>query len=130
MQQSALEWHDTTLCALEPRASDVAIELDAYVHISEGIPGRDSGTGWGQAIEIVITSATVSGGVEQDARLSDGRLRVNGRDYEGLLPVPFSATGGVRLDLEAGSQSVSICGSDIRVIAVGEPVFVEKFPGA
>lgn len=45
MPNSAIELHDSAVTARRRRGGRVVLHLDAYVHVSDGEPGVDPGSG-------------------------------------------------------------------------------------
>ena len=59
MPNAAIELHDSSVTAIRMEGSDVVIDLDAYVHVSEGAPGIDAGTGWTQRVRMTVCDGVV-----------------------------------------------------------------------
>src|SRR5690606_33839184 len=130
---AAIELHDSVLERLEPRPAALEIHFShAYLHRSPGEPGVDPGTGWSQRAILAIRSGTVDGALPPlPADVADGRLRVPGTVHENCIPVPFEHGGAVELTLELSTGHViTVAGSKAALQLVGEPQFIEDFPGA
>ncbi len=54
MPNLAIELHDSRVTGIRTEGSDVVLDLDAYVHLSDGEPGVDAGTGWTRPIRITV----------------------------------------------------------------------------
>jgi hypothetical protein len=127
---AAVELHDSDVVAVESGAAAVVVRLAAYVHRSEGRPGIDSGSGWTQPVELVF-----AGGIVEErppglpCTLDDGR--VSGRvEFAGMVPLPASVSSAVRFEAQGlCGERLAVRGTELKVVAVGEAVFVESFPG-
>lgn len=91
-----VEFHDSEVRLIEHPQGSVRMFFEpAYIHVSNGRPGVDSGEGHVQAAELVFETATCDEiPPECSGALSDGAVTVDGVSYS-LLPVPFIATGEV-----------------------------------
>jgi hypothetical protein len=62
--------------------------------------------------------------------LWEGSLQVGNQRIENIIPLPLDYQGAVTLVLVAQDESrVVIRGSAISATLVGEPKFIEEFPG-
>ena len=62
--------------------------------------------------------------------LSEGSLRVGHQTIENIIPLPLDYRRDVQLTLVTQTDSgVIVRGSAISATPVGEPKFVEEFPG-
>jgi hypothetical protein len=104
----------------------------AYIHQSDGRPAIDAGTGWTQHAVIRVRGDVVSGSLtELPCDLSSGYLALNGQHSDNLIPIPLSCDGDVELHLtSAFGESVRACGNRVTLELLGEPDYVEQFPGA
>jgi hypothetical protein len=138
--RSAIELHDSTVLRVNNEGNDVVIDLDAYLHRSEGEPGRDPGTGWTQLARFRLSEGHVrcDPGDIGSFEILHGSLRVGEELFGNVLPVPLArearvevALEGFVLDGDAEGQDVSLRadGCAIEVMLVGAPSFVEDFPG-
>src|SRR5262249_61391180 len=73
---AAIEIHDSVLNAIAAAQDRVTMWLDpAYVHQSSGRPGYDPGSGWSQAVEIVLFGGQIETPLpEMPCTLDDGRV--------------------------------------------------------
>lgn len=95
MPNRAIEFHDSTLDSIiVTENGDVILHLpSAYVHESQGEPGRETGSGWVQEARIYVMGATVASSLlELPCDLRDGEIRVDGEIFQ-LLPIPFDRHG-------------------------------------
>jgi len=92
MNHRAIECHDSTLLSVT-LGRDLQLELSAYVHVSEGEPGRDAGTGWEQEFELVLTDAVVEETPPGSVEITDGRIEVDEQVFAGLIPLPYLSAG-------------------------------------
>jgi hypothetical protein len=117
---------DSKVLQLTFTSSSLRIVLDAYVHVSQGKPGFDAGTGWSQQLQLVLGAAEL---LERPAALplwlSAGAVDGD----QGLLPVPLQRPGPVQLLLEGAEGRLQARGEGLAVEELSEPVFVERFAG-
>jgi len=130
MQRRAIEFHDSELLFVRREGPNLRLRLDAYVHVSHGEPGRDSGTGWTQDVDFILRDARVdvpapAGRLE----LADGRLRIGDRVLEGLVPLPFEEVGAVKLELDGIGGKFCATATSLSLLEAGEARFVEDVPG-
>jgi hypothetical protein len=125
----ALELHDSEVGACRSRDQDLCIAFSAaYVHHSEGAPGVDSGSGYVQALEMLLQQASWSGSLPSClGRLSDGRISAGGQHLQ-LVPLPCDLNGPVRLELTfQNGEALAVTAARMTVRFTGEPRFVESF---
>ena len=134
LENSAIELHDSVFAHIAQRGERIEISLaPAYVHKSNGVPGVDAGTGWIQNVTIVLEGGHVEGELPNlPCELSDGMLIIRDQAFENEIPLPLDQDGPVllRLDEMWSNRSISFRGSRIVVTVLGEPKYVEQFPGA
>jgi hypothetical protein len=131
VMNAAIEFHDSDVTAIELAGDSVVVRLLAYVHRSDGIPGKDAGTGWTQAVEMVF-----AGGVVEDQPTSlpcglyDGQVS-GGAELDGMVSLPTSIKSTVRFEaLTSCSEQLTVRGTGLEVVPVAEGKFIETFPGA
>jgi len=126
---SAIEFHDSEVAAVEPSAGALDIRFSAaYVHRSEGEPGRDPGAGYLQAVHLRFEH-TVWSGEPADCvgKLSDGDLFLDDVNI-GLVPLPYAAEGRVRFRLNfANGAELAVEALSVALAQAGEARFVENF---
>lgn len=128
----AIEIYDSTLTSLVKEGQRVVVDLQpAYIHRSTGTPGVDPGGGWAQDVILVVEQATIDGSVpDLPCDLWEGSLRVGHQTIENIIPLPLDYRGDVQLMLVTQTESgVIVRGSAISATPVGEPKFIEEFPG-
>ena len=109
---------------------DLRLRLDAYVHLSAGEPGLDPGTGSSQEVDVLVREASVAAvPTETFLWISEGSVEIEG-SARSSLPLPFEASGAVRLHWTGAEGRLVVAGRGLSVIPLGEPVFVERFPGS
>lgn len=131
-RRTAIEIYDSTLVSVADDGGHVVIDLKpAYIHRSTGTPGVDPGGGWAQDVILRVENGRIDGGVpEMPSDLWEGSLQVGNQKIENVIPLPLDYQGAVTLILVAQDESrVVIRGSAISAILVGEPKFIEEFPG-
>ena len=130
MANRAIEFHDSTLDSIiaAERGGVILHFSSAYIHESQGEPGRDAGSGWVQEARIHVLGAAVAGELlELPCDLRDGKLQVNGELFQ-LLPIPFDRHGSIQFDLECmpmGSK-IRITGAGLRLEMIGVATYVEE----
>jgi hypothetical protein len=125
-----IEFHDSRVADIGKR--DVAVIvyfLPAYLHISEGRPAFDPGTGWFQEARLIFADASVSNGFPVfPCVVMDGELVVDGERYENWFPVPLEVTKPTELRLTFDSiHTVTVIGRAVRLELLGDPKYVEEF---
>jgi len=133
MTNRAIEIHDSKLQSIAISAGHVVLDFSsAYIHQSDGRPSIDAGTGWTQHAVIRVRGDVVSGSLtELPCDLSSGYLTLNGQHSDNLIPIPLSCDGDVELRLtSAFAESVQVRGNRVTLELLGEPDYVEQFPGA
>src|SRR5580658_9221269 len=131
-RRTAMEIYDSTLVSVADEGGHVVIDFKpAYIHRSTGTPGVDPGGGWAQDVVLRVENGTIDGGVpEMPCDLWEGSLQVGNQKIENIIPLPLDYEGAVTLILVAQDENrVVIRGSAISAILVGEPKFIEEFPG-
>ena len=90
------------------------------------------GTGWTQHAVIRVRGDVVTGSLtELPCDLSSGYLTLNGEHSDNLIPIPLSCDGDVELHLTSTfAESVQVRGNRVTLELLGEPNYVEQFPGA
>jgi hypothetical protein len=125
-----LEFHDSTLSAVNQTAEDVEVGLDAYVHRWDALSDSWKGTGWMQPVRVLISEVGGRSVVPiLPVEISDGHLAVATIIHDHLVRLPFNASGGVRLWLQlTNGDVVDFNGRAVQIDAVGEARFVEDLP--
>jgi hypothetical protein len=128
----AIEIYDSTLASVADDGGHAIVDLKpAYIHRSTGTPGVDPGGGWAQDVILRVENGTIEGGVpEMPCDLWEGSLQVGNQTIENIIPLPLDYQGAVTLILVAQDESrVVVRGSAISATLIGEPKFIEEFPG-
>lgn len=131
-RRSAIEIYDSTLASVVDDGRNVVVALKpAYIHRSTRTPGVDPGGGWAQDVILRLENGTIDGSLpEMPCDLWEGSLQVGNQKIENIIPLPLDYRGAVTLTLVAQDESrVVIRGSAVFAILVGEPKFIEEFPG-
>jgi hypothetical protein len=118
--RSGLELHDSRVSHVEWVGGDAVIHFShAYIHKSKGSPGKDSGTGWSQEVQLIMQGASSEAPLPPlPNTISEGYLEVGGIKHA-LIPLPFKRRVGAELCL------VFVDGTQVRI--VGDKPFVELF---
>jgi hypothetical protein len=129
MPNRAIEFHDSTFDGLETDGTNITLRFSAaYIHESNGEPGRDASSGWIQEVRLHVVGASLSGEIlELPCDLWDGNIRL-GSDLFQMIPIPLDYKGTVEINLEQNGK-IRVVGTGVRLELVGEPKYVEDFPG-
>jgi hypothetical protein len=130
MGHTALELHDSTVIALRAEGDDVVLELDAYIHVSDGEPGVDAGTGWSQPVRFTVRAGVVRRDFDGDSlSITDGAVRIGARVLDNMLPLALDEIGAVAVELVGSEGRLTVTGAALRIEPTGAAVFVERVPG-
>lgn len=129
LHKRAVALAESKLVAVSVEGGTVRVLLDALVHVSQGRPGRDAGTAWEQPLDLVLTGAQLEERPPELPLWLEGGTLTLGDAAEGLLAVPLTLAGELRLHLSAGTARLSVRASALSVEEKGEARFVEKFAG-
>ncbi|HEY6387129.1 MAG TPA: hypothetical protein VIX91_15745 [Candidatus Acidoferrum sp.] len=132
MPNRAIEIHDSILADISSLKSEVQLHFSSvYIHQSEGVPGRDAGSGWVQKAILHIYDANVEGAfLEFPVDLTDGQTQIGQKILDNEIPVPLNHKGPFALRLQAMWQEdrlVTFSGSCAELELLGEPEYVEEF---
>jgi hypothetical protein len=124
-----VELHDSTVAEIEMRDGTMIVHFQpAYLHRSEGRPGRDAGDGLVQEARLIFLHAAVSGDIPPlPCNIVDGTFVVGEEWYENSVPVPLENTGSIQLHLEFDRHKITITADGVRLELCGDPRDVEKF---
>jgi hypothetical protein len=130
MPNRAIEFHDSTLDGVEREGADLALRFSAaYIHQSEGKPGVDAGSGWVQAVRLHISDASLSGEIlDLPCDLWDGSISLDNERFDNCVPIPLDYRGRVEVNLEQDGK-LTVIGTRLRVELLGQPKYMEEFPG-
>jgi hypothetical protein len=126
---AALEFHDSEVSTVQSKDRDLSILFSAaYVHRSEGEQGVDAGSGYAQALEILLQRASWSGELGAClGRLSNGYLSSGGQRLS-LVPLPYEFDGPISVELVfQNGESLTATAERVVIRFLGEPRFVESF---
>jgi hypothetical protein len=132
MLNRAIEIHDSVLAGVSFSQGEAQLHFSSvYVHQSEGVPGRDAGSGWVQKALLRIHDAMVEGAFSEfPVDLSDGQIQLGNKLLHNEIPVPLRHKGAFELRLRAMLQEqgvVTFTGSGADLELLGEPEYVEEF---
>jgi hypothetical protein len=129
MANAAIELHDSRVTAIHTEGSAVVLDLDAYVHVSDGRPGVDAGTGWSWPVRMSVRDGAVQRDFEGDALwIADGTVRIGDRMLDKMLPLALDQAGSVAIELTGGEGRMTVTGTGLRIESMGEGTFVEAVP--
>lgn len=132
MPNCAIEIHDSVLANVSLSQGEVQLHFSSvYIHQSEGVPGRDAGSGWVQQAVLRIRDAKVEGAfLEFPVDLKGGQTQIGQSILDNEIPVPLHYKGTFELRLQAmwqGQVVVSFTGRGADLELLGEPEYVEEF---
>jgi hypothetical protein len=132
MPNRAIEIHDSVLAGVSFSQGEAQLHFSSvYIHQSEGVPGRDAGSGWVQEAILRIRDARVEGAFSKfPVDLSDGQIQMENKFLDNEIPVPLRHRGAFELRLQAMPQEhgvISFTGSGADLELLGEPKYVEEF---
>jgi hypothetical protein len=127
---AALEFHDSEVSMVEGTDGTLRLLFSAaYIHRSEGRPGRDPGAEYMQSAEIIFSGASWQGlSTECSGYLYDGSLTVDGESLS-LIPIPLTASGKITAEFSFLSAVLSVSATSAACSISGEPHFVENYVG-
>jgi hypothetical protein len=131
MPNRAIEIHDSILAAVSFSRREAQLHFSSvYIHQSEGVPGRDAGSGCVQRAVLRIYDARVEGAFSEfPVNLSGGRIQMGESILDNEIPVPLHHKGAFELRLQAmwqGQVIVSFIGSAAELELLGNPEYVEE----
>lgn len=129
LQHRAIELHDTKVLGWSRTANQLVLQLDAYVHVSQGTPGLDRGTGWSQRLELILEGPEeVHLPEHAPLWISEGLIEF-GEGPLALIPLPCSALGAISISLTGDIGTLSAKARSLQIHERGEPSFIERFTG-
>ena len=132
MASRNIEIHDSELKTVTVTDGNIVLELSpAYIHMSDGRPGIDAGTGWLQNAVIRVRGGELVGSInELPCTLWDGHLTVSDESFDNLVPIPLDSAGDIELQFTSISgESLQVRGEGITLELLGEPRYIEDVPG-
>jgi hypothetical protein len=123
----AVELHDTKLQAIEQVDGATVLRLEVYLHVSDGRPAEDPGTGWTQEAKLTVVDGVVESAPESGAMwVLDGCIEVGETPFDNLVPMPFEHKGAVSVRFEGAEGLLLVKGRGVSLTLLGEPEFVEE----
>jgi hypothetical protein len=129
---SALELHDSYICAVRLSGSELHLVFDpGYVHRSDGRPGIDPGHGYLQTAVLVFTDAQSSElGSECLGTISSGFVANELVEYANVIPLPLTLTGRVSAEITFNSGAViRVTGTGLSCVPTGAARYLEAYKG-
>jgi hypothetical protein len=131
MPNRVIEIHDSVLAAVSFSHGEAKLHFSSvYIRQSEGVPGRDAGSGWVQKAVLRIYEARMEGAFSEfPVDLTNGQTRMGQNILENEIPIPLRHKGAFELRLKAmwrGQEVVSFTGSGAELELLGEPEYVEE----
>jgi len=135
MRNRCVEIHDSILAGISLLKEEAQLHFSpAYIHESDGVPGRDAGSGWVQQAILHVHNANIDGAfLEFPVHLTDGQTRVGDIILDNEIPVPLHHEGAFALRLQAMWQeagAVTFTGNGAELELLGKAEYVEEFPGS
>jgi hypothetical protein len=99
----AIEIHDSILAAVSFFQGEAQLHFSSvYIHQSEGVPGRDAGSGWVQQATLRRSDARVNGTFSEfPVALTGGQIQLGQCILDNEIPAPLHHEGSCELRLEA-----------------------------
>ena len=127
LQHRAVELRETKVIGWSRSGDSLALQLDAYVHVSQGKPGIDSGTAWSQRLQMICENIEELQLPEHAPLwISRGEIVIAGTPFE-RLALPCALLGELEMSLSGDMGLLKTKASALQVAERGEPVFVERF---
>jgi len=125
-----LEFHDSTLTGFDARETRVELLLDAYIHRWEKLDDRWRGTGWMQAVRIVLSNPVGPTAVPAlPVEISDGSLQLSAVANNDLVRLPLQASGEISIRLQLNTADIEFTASAVRIETMADARYVEELPG-
>ena len=126
-----LEFHDSILTGFDAKETRVELLLDASIHRWERHDTRWAGTGWVQAMRIVVSNADGPSAVPAlPVEISEGRLLLGAVAHNDLVRLPLQASGAIGVWLQLiTADIVEVTGSEVRIETTADARYVEELPG-
>ena len=124
-----IELHDSDIIAIVGEPSAVVLRLKAFVHYSDGAPGRSAGTVWIHVAELRFESGRCSHPLPQlPVEISDGTLHLGTERFANVFPSEIDHHGSTRLAFELlTGDTFSVEGSALRVTLIDTGTYIEDF---
>lgn len=132
--REAIELHDSRIVRIHRDTNFVTVVLSpCCVHRSTRIPGVDLGTIWSQdaLVEVLDCESYYGKAPPLPAALMEGRLTLGTETLENVIPIPLDFDGAARLFMTfVGGSELVVHGRRLRLSLMGNPNYVEEFPGS
>jgi hypothetical protein len=124
----AIELHDSEVLSLEPEGHGLVLEMRVYLHISNGVPGVDRGTGWSQHATLALDGSDVITSATAPFEILEGVLVAGEHDFDNLVPLPFDAVEAVRFEVVGSNRRrLSVRADSASICLEGDPTYIEDF---
>ena len=127
--KSGLELRDSRVSQIAVLDGDATIYFShAYIHKSQGTPGKDRGTGWSQEARLIISGVGALGQLPLlPNTISEGFLEIGGIRHE-IIPLPFKRKVAAKLYLVfSDGIDIEIIGERPLIELGGTPIYLEDF---
>lgn len=128
--KAAIELHDSKFLEIKLGSDGKGtVELDAYVHRTDGEPGITPGVGGVQRVRISMEMMTTTGEVGSlPATIYDGSLALESSNHDNMVPLPLQSVGSSTLSLMLADDArmIHVSGQNLLVEEIGEFRFVER----
>ena len=123
-----IELHDTRVERVERADRSIVLWLSAYMHESDGRPGRDPGTGWSLPARLIIENGELDHPFPSPRLwVTAGQITVGDRLYDNCIPLPFDERGEICLILSGAEGKLAIRGNRAYLEPTGAAVYLEDF---
>jgi len=132
MLNTSIEIHDSGLGSIAFEDNGIVLNFsEVYIHKSAGTPGVDDGTVWLQTAGLRVQRGVLEGSVpDLPCVLYEGYFTLGRKRSETCIPIPLSCEGPVEIHLTTEfGQNVVVRGLAAVLELLGEPRYVEEFPG-
>ena len=128
MANREIELHDTRVERIEQAGSNIVLWLSAYMHVCDGRPGWDKGTGWNLPARLVIENGEFDHPFSSPTLwVTDGQIVVGDRVFNNALPLPFEEHGEIHLLLSGAEGTLAVRDNRVYLEPTGPAVFIEEF---
>ncbi|MBT8357146.1 MAG: hypothetical protein KJO61_05180 [Deltaproteobacteria bacterium] len=125
-----IEIHDSTLFEVIEDDEKIILRFNrAYIHQSEGKPGIDSGTGWGQEIALELTKAKIIVHLKSiPVNLTNGYIKIGQIISQNCIDLPIKESGNIELWFQTvQNEEIKIRAQTIISRELNKAEYIEEF---
>lgn len=127
---SGLELHASRVSQIDLVEGGAVVYFShAYIHKSKGTPGRDSGSGWSQEAQLVLSEVQYQQPLPLlwPNTISEGFLEVGGIKHE-IIPLPFKRKVEVNLYFSfIDGSELKLSGKSPFIELSGKSIYLEDY---